>query len=74
MTPYISKLEAATRELLKARPRELTYPVIVQKAAEMGGELSAPWLASFMSQENTGFSVVKVELLYVILSGKDLSL
>lgn len=74
MTPYISKLEAATRELLKARPRELTYPVIIQLAAEKGGDLSVPWLNAFMAQNNTGFSIVKVELLYVILSGKDLSL
>jgi len=74
MTPYISKLEAATRELLKTRPRELTYADISQSAASKGGDLSISWINSFMSTPNTGFSVAKVELLYVILSGKDLSL
>jgi len=74
MTPFISKLEITTRELLQKRPRELTYAVISQQATDKGGELSTAWLASFMTTPNSGFSVAKVELLYIILTGKDLKL
>lgn len=74
MTPFTSRLEQKTRELLRSRPRELSYEAISDQAQDLGGDLSRHWLTSFMTNPNTGFSVVKVELLYRILTGKDLDL
>lgn len=74
MTIFISKLERRTRELLAARPREVSYADIAAKAATLGGDIQPAWLTSFMNTPNQGFSVHKVELLYVILTGSELKL
>jgi len=72
MTTFISKLEHRTRELLKDRPRELSYADIAAKATALGGDIKPLWLTSFMTTPNQGFSVAKVELLYLILTGDEL--
>lgn len=72
MTIFISKLEHRTRELLRDRPRELSYADISVKATAMGGDIKPLWLTSFMTTPNQGFSVAKVELLYIILTGDTL--
>lgn len=74
MTTFTSKLEMKTRELLADRPRTLSYAVISQTALEMGGDLPVSWITSFMTTPNSGFSVARVELLYIILTGKELEL
>lgn len=74
MTIFISKLERRTRELLVSRPRELSYADISAKAEALGGDIKPLWLTSFMNTPHQGFSVVKVELLYNILSGDELKL
>lgn len=74
MTPFTSKLEQKTRELLKNRSRELSYEAISTEATQRGGDISKHWLTSFMTTPNTGFSVQKVELLYCILTGTELEL
>lgn len=74
MTIFISKLETRTRELLRNRPRDLTYAMISDQAEALGGDIKPLWLASFMSTPHQGFSVAKVELLYNILSGSELEL
>lgn len=74
MTIFISKLERRTRELLASRPRELSYSDISARATALGGDIQPAWLTSFMNTPNQGFSVHKVELLYIILSGSELEL
>lgn len=74
MIIFTSRLEHKTRELLAARSRDLTYADIAAKAEQLGGDIKPLWLTSFMNTPNQGFSVAKVELLYLILSGDELKL
>ena len=71
---FTSTLETKTRELLAARPREVTYAHISSRAAAQGEDISTAWLTVFASTPSKGFSVIKVELLYTLLTDKKLEL
>lgn len=63
----MSKLVATTRDLLANRPRTLTYAHIEKETG-----VKVRWLETFAADKMAGPSCVKVETLYVFLSGKPL--
>lgn len=71
---FTSTLETKTRQLLENRPRSITYAHISEQAAAHGETITVTWLTTFASTPSKGFSVIKVELLYFILTGRTLEL
>lgn len=64
---FASKLATKAWELLRLRPRTLTYAHISQRT-----EISVRWLEAFASGQVKDPSASKVERLFEMLSGKSL--
>ena len=66
---YSSILANATLDLLKNRPRTITFKIISEETG-----LSDGWLREFVSGRKKELGVVKVERLYTFLSKKQINL